>query len=91
MTTKRPERVSVFAAAGLLGITPRAVRYAITRGQIAAQMIGSVYAIPTVEVTRYAARVRTQSNRQGGATPRSGSCGGRGAHRSAGGSRRPAR
>lgn len=72
---KQPERVSVVTAAELLGVTPRAVRYAITRGVMSAEMIGSVYAIPMTEVKRYGSgRNQPQPDRPGRASSRTGSC-----------------
>jgi hypothetical protein len=63
MGTKRPQRVSVVAAAETLGITPRAVRYAITRGQMKAEMIGDTYAIEMTEVLRYGYRTTGAASR----------------------------
>jgi hypothetical protein len=69
MGTKRPQRVSVVAAAETLGITPRAVRYAITRGQMKAEMIGDTYAIEMTEVLRYGYRTTGAPSRDTASRP----------------------
>lgn len=63
---KQPERVSVEQAAQLLKMSARAVRYAITRGDIDATMIANVYAIPMSEVVTYGRERNTNKSRRSG-------------------------